>query len=114
MRGRILDILTNQPIPGVHIYYSPSNDVADIANMGTTNEGGEFNFDAGNSPSFMTSHVGYRPIMIDPGNYPDPIYLEPKTYALPEVTVTASRTPAKSSMTSLIVIALIAYALSQD
>jgi len=98
---KVLDIATNQPIPGAYLYTGPKSSPL-FATF--TNDQGTAEID--NSSSFRVSHVAY----IDYEVFPGPgsiIYLEPKINELPGVTVTAARPANMGMLISLLIIGVV-------
>jgi hypothetical protein len=84
---KVLDILTNQAVSGVYLYRGSK----DAPAFSTFTDGQGFAEISSDLP-FKISHIGYKDYSVglsEAGN--SVIYIEPVSYSLPEVVVTASK-----------------------
>ena len=85
LAGTVLDILTNQPIPGVHVFTRTASGLVGT----TTDPDGMYMLTVTNGALVELQHVSYTgeaftASMVAPGSVH---YLEPRAYELPILTI---------------------------
>ena len=101
MTYQVLDIVTNQPIPGAYLYRGLKS--SPVFSVFTDAEGFA---DVPGSEPVSTAMIGYKDL-IHTG--PGPIYLEPVAYELPGVTITADRPSPWAAYALLLGLAYFAF-----
>ena len=92
LKGRVLDTLTELPVPGAHITTSVSGGAITDAKGAFT-----ITIGPGRSDSLFISHLSYEPLarpiaaLVRGGGGSVIIKLQPRTYSIPEVQVTQAR-----------------------
>lgn len=94
LKGRIVDISTNKPLEGAHVYYLRNG----VKIGSTTDLNGEYELQAEPTDIITISFLGFETVTLKASEIQKTEYLDPKYEQLNEVVVTAPKKNKNNTM----------------